>query len=263
MFADISLSNLWLNGNPITVIEKHAFVNLLFLIRVYGLFPFLEEIETEAFVNLSAAALTLDLSRNNATVIQKNAFKNVQIAALAMSGNSTIKENRLITFAVSGGIYFISSSIQCNCDLMWLVHLRHDMPVQTDGQCANFNKTVPELVPEDLHCIDQVSTVHICNVSQSVDLPCEYDYLTTNLIRWIHTRNGQFIRELNKDFIDEDTNTLHFSFCNYDDSGEYTCMLSTDYSLLPSINRSCHLNVNRKYDIDDVLLYVNFVPYNW
>lgn len=104
--------------------------------------------------------------------------------------------------------------------------------------------TVYELI--FLPISENVSLIHICNASQVVDLPCEYNYVTTHLISWLHSRNGKLIRELNKDLVDKDTNTLHFPFCNHDDSGEYTCILSTEYSLLPSINRSVHLIVNGK-----------------
>lgn len=97
---------------------------------------------------------------------------------------------------------------------------------------------------DNLTILDNVTSIRSCNVSQSVDLSCEYNYLTTNLTRWIHSRSGILIREMNIDFVDKDTNTLHFSFCDHDDSGEYTCMLETDYSLLPSINISVHLIVN-------------------
>ncbi|CAG2213767.1 unnamed protein product [Mytilus edulis] len=97
---------------------------------------------------------------------------------------------------------------------------------------------------------DNILPVQSCNASQSVDLLCEYNYLTSNFIRWIHSRNGKFIKELNTDFVDESTNTLHFPFCNHDDSGEYTCMLSTDYSLLPSINISVHLLVNASLELE-------------
>lgn len=86
----------------------------------------------------------------------------------------------------------------------------------------------------------------MCSVSQSVNLTCQYKYLTTKMTRWIHSRNGKFIRELNTDFIDEETNILYFPFCDHDDSGEYICMLTTDYSSLPSINISTHLIVNGK-----------------
>ncbi|XP_052088083.1 leucine-rich repeat-containing protein 4C-like [Mytilus californianus] len=276
MFRDISITSLHLNGNPITVIEKHAFVNLPLLNLIIGVTPFLKKIETEAFVNLSTAALPLVtiLAGNSATDIQKNAFMNVHFNQLVLGSSSTIKENRLITF--SEFIYFTGAYTQCDCDLMWLVYLRHDkqFKIESDSICANNNKKVSELVPEDFHCIDNVSTVQSCNASQSVDLPCVYNYLTTNLIRWIHSRNGKFIRELNKDFVDENTNTLQFSFCNHDDSGEYTCMLSTDYSLLPSINRSLNLLVNgppivlnqhTEDDGDDLILSVVFysIPYDF
>ncbi|VDI10440.1 Hypothetical predicted protein [Mytilus galloprovincialis] len=149
-------------------------------------------------------------------------------------------------FDVSHFRYFTVGFTLCDCDLMWLVYLRHDkkFKVESESKCIHNNKDVSELVPEDFHCIDNVSTLRSCNESQPVDLLCEYNYLTTNLIRWIHSRNGKYIRELNKDLVDENTNTVHFSFCNHDNSGEYTCMLSTDYSLLPNINRSINLFVN-------------------
>ncbi|CAC5417024.1 unnamed protein product [Mytilus coruscus] len=141
--------------------------------------------------------------------------------------------------------YFPGENLLCDCDFMWFVYFSYAKPFETQGgKCAKNNKTVSELEPRDFDCIDNVLPVKNCNASQSVVLHCEYNYLTTYLIRWIHSRNGKFIRELNKDFVDENTNTLHFSFCNHDDSGEYTCMLSTDYSLLPSINRSVQLLVN-------------------
>ncbi|VDI13894.1 Hypothetical predicted protein, partial [Mytilus galloprovincialis] len=132
---------------------------------------------------------------------------------------------------------------------MWFAYFRRNKAFETQhskdgGKCANNNKTVSDLVPGDFDCIDNISPVKSCNESKSIDLPCEYNYLTTNLIRWIHLRNGKLIREMNIDFVDRDTNTLHLPFCNHDDSGEYTCMLATDYSLLPNINRSVHLLVN-------------------
>ncbi|VDH94808.1 Hypothetical predicted protein [Mytilus galloprovincialis] len=91
---------------------------------------------------------------------------------------------------------------------------------------------------------------------------------------WIHSRNGKFIRELNTDFIDEETNILHFPFCDHGDSGEYICMLTTDYSSLPSINISTHLLVNgppivlnqqTEDDGDDLILSVMFysIPYKF
>ncbi|CAG2227342.1 TTN [Mytilus edulis] len=94
------------------------------------------------------------------------------------------------------------------------------------------------------------------------------------MTRWIHSRNGKFIREMNIDFVDQDTNTLHFPFCNHDDSGEYTCTLSTDYSLLPSINIYAHLSVNGPPIVlnqhteehgDDLFLSVMFysIPYEF
>ncbi|XP_063404728.1 uncharacterized protein LOC134688187 [Mytilus trossulus] len=300
MFRDISITTLYLQGNPITVIETHAFFNLplLSIIRfngntiseiekeafvnipviqtIVGITPFLKKIETEAFVNLSRTALSLELylAGNNNTVIQKNAFMNVHFKILVLGSNTSIKENRLIT--VSSYIEFSGGFTQCDCDLMWLVYLRHDkqLNVSRYSACTNNHKQVSALVPDDFHCMDNVSTTQHCNASESVDLPCEYNYLTTNLIRWIHSRNGTFIRELNKDLVDEDTHTLHFSFCNDDDSGEYMCMLSTDYSLLPNINRSVHLLVNgppivlnqrTEDDGDDLILSVVFysIPYDF
>ncbi|XP_076078797.1 uncharacterized protein LOC143048814 [Mytilus galloprovincialis] len=269
MFSDISLRDLFLYGNPITVIEKHAFVNLPILNLIIGITPFLKEIETEAFVNLSKTALQVNtvLAGNRDTVIQKNAFMNVHFSQLVLGSNTTMKENRLITVSIN--IFFTGIYTQCDCDLMWFAYLRHDQQfkVGSYSKCVHNNKSVSELIPDDFHCIDNVSTVQNCIESQPVDLLCEYNYLTTNLIRWIHSRNGKFIRELNKDLVDEDTNTLHFTFCNHDDSGEYTCMLSTDYSLLPNINRSIDLLVNgrpivlnqhTKDDGDDKILSVVF-----
>ncbi|CAC5410307.1 TTN [Mytilus coruscus] len=217
------------------------------------------------------------LSGNNATVIEKNAFMNVNFNYLVLGQNSEMKENRLIT--ISSFIYFTGENLLCDCYLMWFVYFRHDKAFETqhtkgNGKCANNNKTVSDLVPGDFDCNDNTSPVKSCNASQSVGLPCEYNYLTTNLTRWIHSRNGKFIRELNKDFLDENTNILHFPFCNHEDSGEYTCMLTTDYSLLPSINRSVHLLVNgppivlnqhTEEDRDDLILSVIFysIPYDF
>ncbi|XP_071137394.1 uncharacterized protein [Mytilus edulis] len=253
MFRDITLRILYLAGNPITVIEKHAFVNLLLL---------------------HVIPLEITLAGNDDTVIQRNAFMNVHFKQLVLGKNTTMKENRLIT--ISSNIYFTGSLTPCGCDLMWLVYLRHDkqFKVNSDSICTDNHKPLSQLVPGDFNCIDNVSTVHSSNASQSVDLPCVYKYLTTNLTRWIHSRNGQFIREMNENLVGEDTNTLHFPFCNHDDSGEYICMLSTDYSLLPNINRSVHLLVNgplialnQHTEVvgDDLILSVMFysIPYDF
>ncbi|XP_076078669.1 titin-like isoform X1 [Mytilus galloprovincialis] len=213
------------------------------------------------------------INENNDTVIEKNAFMNVHFNLLALGQNCVMKENRLIT--ISDSIYINDENLMCDCDVMWFVYVRHDKPFRTQGgKCSKNNKTLSELVPRDFDCIDNVASIRSCNVSQSVDLPCEYNYLTTNLIRWIHSRNGKLIREMNRDFVDKDTNTLHFSFCDHDDSGKYTCMLETDYSLLPSINISVHLIVNGLPVVlnrhteekgDDLILSVMFysIPYDF
>ncbi|XP_063404726.1 uncharacterized protein LOC134688185 [Mytilus trossulus] len=82
---------------------------------------------------------------------------------------------------------------------------------------------------------------------------------------------------MNIDLVDKDTNTLHLPFCDHDDSGEYTCMLSTDYSLLPSLNRSVQLLVkatlalerrtycdtSKSIELNCTLQWVGAIPVSW
>lgn len=58
-------------------------------------------------------------------------------------------------FDVSHFRYFTVGFTLFDCDLMWLVYLRHDkkFKVESESKCIHNNKDVSELVPEDFHCI--------------------------------------------------------------------------------------------------------------
>lgn len=73
--------------------------------------------------------------------------------------NTTFKYIRKISFFIFR--YFYNGNVECNCDLMWLVYLMHDMPITAEGGCANNNKQLFQLVPQDFNCIGLYQIKHI------------------------------------------------------------------------------------------------------
>lgn len=58
-------------------------------------------------------------------------------------------------FSLTNFRSFSGDFIQCNCDLMWLLYfIRRERPFTISGaKCANDNKNISALVPEDFNCI--------------------------------------------------------------------------------------------------------------